>query len=121
METDQPEIKSRSLRRAATRLLPAVALSLAVMLAMPAWAAGDRAVKERVPPVYPEIAKRLKIAGTVVVEATVDANGRVGGVKTVSGNRMLSIAAEDAVRKWKFESGSGTDTVDVQVNFSLRQ
>jgi len=32
---------------------------------------------------------------------------------------MLSPAAEEAVKKWKFESGSGESTVNVELNFSL--
>jgi outer membrane biosynthesis protein TonB len=50
----------------------------------------------------------------------VDADGKVTDVKPVSGNRMLSVAAEDAVRRWKFESGAGVATVEVSVNFALQ-
>jgi TonB family protein len=51
----------------------------------------------------------------------VDAAGKVTDVKTLSGNRMLSTAAEDAVRKWKFETGPGSFTVDVSISFALSQ
>jgi TonB family protein len=98
---------------------PALALMLAI--AVPAGAANDRAVKSKVPPVYPELAKRMKITGVVKVEATVDADGKVTGVKTLSGNSALTNAAEDAVRKWKFATGDGTATVDVDVNFAMTQ
>ena len=94
-------------------------LALGLALAMPAGAADVRAVKSRVPPVYPEIAKRMKIDGSVTVEAKVDADGKVSEVKTISGNRILSTAAEEAVRHWKFEPGSGQSTVDVSINFNL--
>lgn len=106
-------------QRAAKRLLSVAALALVVVLAMPASAAESRAVKSRVSPVYPEIAKRMKISGAVTIEATVDAEGKVTAVKTVNGNRMLSPAAEDAVKKWKFESGASESTVSVELNFSL--
>ena len=86
---------------------------------MPAGAADVRAVKSRVPPVYPEIAKRMKIDGSVTVEAKVDADGKVSEVKTISGNRILSTAAEEAMRHWKFEPCSGQSTVDVSINFNL--
>jgi outer membrane biosynthesis protein TonB len=33
----------------------------------------------------------------------------------------LSNAAEDAVRKWKFEPGDGQATIQVTINFSLSQ
>ena len=77
------------------------------VLAMPALAASDRAVRSRVMPMYPEIAKRMKIFGLVKIEATVDADGKVTAVKTVEGNRILSTAAEDAVKRMKFSAGTG--------------
>jgi TonB family protein len=101
------------------RLFQAAALALIVAMALPARAADERAIRSRVPPVYPEIARRMKVGGQVKVLAFVDAQGNVTEVKAVSGNRMLSVAAEDAVRKWKFAPGSGQATVDVEINFSL--
>lgn len=83
--------------------------------------AEDRAVKMRVAPVYPEIAKHLRISGVVRLEVTVDAEGKVVDVKPLAGNHMLSAAAEDAVRKWKFASGAGQAIVDVDLNFDLAQ
>jgi TonB family protein len=114
-------MNSRRLRRAGMRLFQAAALALVVVMAMPAGAADQRAVKSRAPPVYPEIAKRLKIGGAVIVEVTVNADGKVSDVKAISGNRVLSTAAEDAVRQWRFEPGSGQATVDVSINFTLAQ
>ncbi len=94
-------------------------MALMLAITLPAGAANDRAVKTKVPPVYPELAKRMKIGGIVKVEATVDADGKVTGVKTLSGNSALTNAAEDAVRKWKFAAGDGTATVEVDVNFAI--
>lgn len=108
-------------RRARKALLPAAALALMVALALPARAADDRAVKTRVAPVYPEIAKRLRITGEVKLEVIVDAQGKVKDVKPISGNRMLETAAEDAVRQWRFESGTGDATEVVAVNFTINQ
>jgi TonB family protein len=102
-------------------VLSGAALALMVAMTLPAAAANDRAVKSKVPPVYPELAKRMKITGVVKVEATVDADGKVTGVKTLSGNSALTNAAEDAVRKWKFATGDGTATVDVAVTFAMAQ
>ena len=90
-------------------------------MTLPGNVASDRAVKSKVPPVYPELAKRMKITGIVKVEVTVDADGKVAAVKTFSGTTALQLAAEDAVRKWKFAPGDGTDTVSVDVNFNMAQ
>jgi TonB family protein len=102
-------------------ILRAFALTAIVALALPARAGDSRAVKSRVPPVYPEIARRMRISGEVQLQATVDADGKVKDVKPVSGNHMLELAAEDAVRQWKFVSGDGESVVNVSVNFALSQ
>jgi TonB family protein len=102
-------------------LLHSAVLALTVALAMPTLAADDRPVKSKVAPVYPEVAKRLKISGVVKVEATVDPDGKVTDVKTLSGCVALKTAAEDSVRKWRFVQSSGQSTVEVDVNFALSQ
>jgi len=103
--------------RTGSRLILAGALALA--FAMPSRAE-ERAIKQRVPPTYPEIAKRMRIEGVVKMSVTVDAEGRVLDVKTVSGNHTLAAAAEDAVRRWKFEAGTGVTTTEVSMNFALQ-
>jgi TonB family protein len=54
-------------------------------------------------PVYPAVAKQLKISGRVVVEAVVTEAGTVKQAKTLSGNVLLATSAMDAVKKWKFK------------------
>jgi TonB family protein len=106
------------LRRAALRLLQAAALGLVVALATPARAADGRAVKSRFPPTYPEIAKRMRVSGIVRLSVTVDTEGKVTDVKPLSGNTMLSQAAAEAVRRWRFEPGSES-TEEIALNFNL--
>ena len=113
--------RHQALRRVGIRVFQGAALALVLAVAMSARAADDRAVKSRVSPIYPEIAKRMKIAGAVKLEAVVDAQGKVTDVKTISGNRMLSVAAEDAVRQWKFVPGSSDTSVNVEVDFAAGQ
>jgi TonB family protein len=109
---------TQGLRIPFTRLAQATAVALLLALVLPAHAA-DRVVKTRVPPAYPEMAKRMKITGAVKLQVTVDASGSVTDVKPVEGNRMLTPAAEDAVRKWKFETGDGPSTMEVELHFNL--
>ena len=84
-----------------------------------AGSAEQRGVKQRIAPVYPEVAKRLRVMGVVRLEVFVNADGKVTDVKTVSGNRMLSTAAEEAVYKWKFAPASADSTEDLDINFEL--
>lgn len=108
---------SFGLRGVAAKLIPAVALALVFTLALPV-AAEDRAIKTRVPPIYPEIAKRMKVSGTVNIEATIDPSGNVTDAKAIDGNKLLAPAAEDAVRRWKFDAGAGTAKVKVEITFA---
>jgi TonB family protein len=112
--------KNQDRRRGSRKkLLQVAVVVLGVLLALTGRAAEERAIKLRVAPVYPELAKRMKITGTVKIQATVDADGKVTDVKTMNGSRVLANAAEDAVRKWKFATGDGEAKVDVEVSFVL--
>ncbi len=79
--------------------------------------AQDRASVRKVAPVYPEMAKRMHIAGTIRVVATVDAGGSVVKAESDSPNKMLAPAAVDAVKRWKFVPADGTSTETIQVTF----
>lgn len=83
--------------------------------------AEQRPIKQRVAPVYPEVAKRLRVTGVVKLEVAVDSGGKVKEVKTLSGNHMLSIAAEEAVYKWKFAPAAAESTENLDIDFELNQ
>jgi TonB family protein len=119
MNNNRFEFRSNQLRRVGVRLMQVAVLALVVVLAMPARAADERTIKTRVAPTYPEIAKRMRVSGIVRLAVTVDPEGKVTGVKPISGNGMLAAAAEDAVRKWRFEPGPGDSTIEVSLNFAL--
>lgn len=53
-------------------------------------------------PVYSQIARQMKVAGHVEVEAVVNTDGTVDSVKAVTGNPLLTQSAIQAVQKWKF-------------------
>ena len=94
----------------------AVAVSLIVAQSSPASAA-DREVVSRVKATYPEMAKRLKITGTVLLNATVTPAGHVKAVSTIMGNNMLAEAAKEAVSKWKFAPADNQTIEEVEVEF----
>ena len=107
--------------RIAGRLAQLTVIALAIATTLPLHAADARPIKQRVSPTYPELAKRMRVAGTVRVSATVEPDGTVSATKTISGNHMLSGAAEDAVHKWKFVPAADSSIVEVDVNFALAQ
>ncbi len=95
-----------------------LSLALGIFFLNPPQAhADDRPIVHKVAPVYPEMAKRLHITGTVKVLTTVDATGSVTKVEGQGSNKILSSAAEDAVKHWKFAAGAGVDTMTIQINF----
>ena len=53
-------------------------------------------------PVYPVLAKRGRVEGTVRLTATISKDGSVEKVETVSGHPILEQAALEAVRRWKY-------------------
>ena len=106
-----------TVRRLPAHLLLLCALALGAGLA---HAAGNtrRAIVTKVPPVYPELARRMHVSGTVVVHLTVQPDGSVSDTKVESGHALLSPAAQEAVRRWRFEPASETTDLTVDVNFS---
>lgn len=77
----------------------------------------DRKIASRVTPVYPDLARKMHIRGTVRVEAIVRPNGSVKTTRVLGGNPVLVDAALDAVGKWKFEPAQNETTELVQLIF----
>jgi TonB family protein len=95
-----------------------LAFSVIACAALPLSAA-ERKVERRVSPIYPELARRMHIGGTVLVEATIAPDGKVTEARAVSGNKMLAPAAEDAIRKWKFAPGAGLTVENINIDFEV--
>lgn len=82
------------------------------------------ALIERVQPEYPELARRAKVEGVVILEAVVDRQGRVEDVRVLRSIPLLDRAAVDAVRHWRYSpllvSGRPASfIVTVTINFSI--
>jgi len=60
-------------------------------------------VIKMVPPVYPVLASRARVSGTVVLEATLTAQGTVSEIRVISGHPLLIQAAIDCVKQWQYE------------------
>ena len=55
-----------------------------------------------VAPIYPPIAKSIKLEGSVVIEATIDENGAVRNAHVIQSQPLLDQAAINAVSQWKY-------------------
>jgi len=77
----------------------------------------ERKVKSRVSPIYPEIARKMNLAGVVKLEVTVTPSGTVKDTKVIGGNPILVNAAADAVKKWRFEPANDESVGVVEFRF----
>jgi protein TonB len=78
----------------------------------------------RVNPVYPELARRQRLTGTVSLSVTIAANGRISSVTPLSGPELLRLAAMDAVKQWVYSpmtlNGHPVQTdKQIDLNFTL--
>ena len=77
-----------------------------------------------VEPNYPLLAKQMKVQGAVVLEAMIGRDGNIQGLKVLSGPTILSAAAREAVKQWRFrpylQSGQAVETeARIIVNFTI--
>ena len=80
-----------------------------------------RRAKSKVAPVYPDLARKMNISGTVKVAVVVEPNGTVKEAKAVGGHPVLVNAALDAVKKWRFEPAATESTGVVEFKFEPHQ
>lgn len=59
-------------------------------------------ITHKVEPIYPEAARRAQVKGIVVLEAVIRPDGTVGTLRPVSGPAILTPAAVEAVKWWRF-------------------
>jgi periplasmic protein TonB len=77
-----------------------------------------------VQPSYPLLAKQARIQGAVVLEAIINEQGSVENLRIINGHPLLTQAALDAVKQWKYKptviNGEPVEVVTkVTVNFHL--
>ena len=78
----------------------------------------------KVTPQYPPLAKQARIQGTVVLSALIGKDGSIQNLHVVSGHPMLTNAALEAVKEWKYKpyilNGEPVEVeTTINVNFSL--
>lgn len=71
-----------------------------------------KAVTSKVNPEYPTMARQMRLAGRVQVDAYIGADGKVERVQVITGNVLLTAAAVTAVKQWRFSpfSSNGKST-----------
>jgi protein TonB len=78
----------------------------------------------RIEPIYPPMAKVAHIQGEVILQAIISKTGTIENLRRVSGHPILSQAAMDAVKQWKYKpyllNGEAVEVeTTVQVTFRM--
>lgn len=79
---------------------------------------------KKVPPAYPRQAIQMHVQGAVQLQAMIDKQGRITGVKVLKGDPILARAAIEAVNQWRYKpyflDGQPVDIqTQITVNFKL--
>jgi len=56
----------------------------------------------QVKPVYPALGIKTRVQGVVVLEAVISKEGAISSLRVVSGHQLLTQAAIDAVKQWRY-------------------
>jgi len=80
----------------------------------------------RVEPVYPALARQMRISGVVELQGVIGTDGRIHELRVLSGHPMLVKAAVDAVSQWIYAptilNGQAVEVAaPITVNFKLGQ
>ena len=79
---------------------------------------------KRVEPKYPPLAQAMHVQGAVILDATISREGNIANLKLVKGDQVLSRAAIDAVRQWRYKpyylDGKPVEVqTQITINFKL--
>jgi TonB family protein len=74
---------------------------------------------------YPLLGQHMQVQGSVVLQAVVGTDGNIEDLRVLSGPAILTAAAQQAVRQWRFkpylQNGQPVETkAKITVNFSIR-
>jgi len=79
---------------------------------------------QRVQPIYPALAKQVRVQGVVTLEAIIGADGTIRQLHVLSGHPMLVPSAMQAVQQWKYSptflNGRAVEVkTTIEVRFTL--
>jgi len=80
--------------------------------------ASARKVVNKVAPVYPQLARTMKLSGTVKVELLVQASGTIKSIDIKGGSPLFTQCAQSALRAWKWEKADHETTEVVVFHFN---
>ncbi|MFZ0952504.1 MAG: energy transducer TonB [Candidatus Sulfotelmatobacter sp.] len=82
-------------------------------------------IPQTVDATYPLLGQHMRVQGSVVLQAVIGTDGNIEDLRVLSGPAILTAAAQQAVRQWRFkpylQNGQPVETkARITVNFSIR-
>ena len=68
-------------------------------------------------PVYPEVARKMHLTGTVKVQVVIGTDGRIKEKIFIGGHPVLVSAVDDTLKNWKYAPASGETSTQLEFNF----
>ena len=90
---------------------------LVCLVAFGASAQEVRKVIDQPTPRYPEVAKTLRLSGTVKVQVTIGTDGKVKETKVLGGHPIFIDSTLDALKKWRYAPAPAETTAQLEFNF----
>lgn len=80
-------------------------------------AAAVRSIVSQVLPHYPELARPMRLEGSVKLNVLVAPNGTVKSMRPIGGSPILLKAAQDAINKWRWAPSSQETSELIELHF----
>lgn len=87
------------------------------MVAFGASAQEVRKVIDQPTPRYPEVAKTLRLSGTVKVQVTIGTDGQIKETKVLGGHPIFIDSTLTALKKWRYAPAPAETTAQLEFNF----
>jgi len=71
----------------------------------------------KINPVYPDLARKRQLSGTVKMLVTVTPDGTVKKMELLGGRPLLTQTAQSAVQKWKWQAAADETRELVEIGF----
>ena len=77
----------------------------------------ERRAIEKPAPQYPQLARQLKLSGTVRIKAVIAPDGQVKQAEVLGGHPVLADAALSALKRWKYAPAKTETPIELQFRF----
>jgi TonB family protein len=106
-----------SVKTILTKAARTVLVMAVILTAMSLPAQETRRVISNPVPVYPEVAKRLRLVGVVKIIVVVAPDGRIRETRVIGGHPLLVSSVEETLKNWKYAPAGAESTIQLEFNF----